>query len=186
MPATKISKPKARAPRKVIASNSEKKPELVQTIGALRWQYFLHFFAFFVALMLALFLPQRARAETPFDRAILNAGSITVKLHGVYPQVMRQAVQRIAEGKLPRLAPEQPIWIMESETGTILYYQGQPSFTDQPASKLIDDEGQRFGQVAIDRARESRSTWLSINLAGVYYRAYCKAQVPTVVCSLAI
>ena len=170
---------------KVIAPVSQS-PEPVQTLGALRWQYAIHFLAFLIALLLALFLPQRAIAETPFDRAMLNAGSLTVKLHGVYPQVMRQLVQKIAQGKVPRLAPEQPIWIMESETGTILYYQGQPTFTDQPASKLIDDDGQRFGQMAIDRARESRSTWLSINLSGTYYRAYCKAKEPTVVCSLAI
>ena len=153
--------------------------------GAKKAKYFVLLTGLFVVLALSILLPTRAIASE-FDRAIRNANYINVKLHAVYPAVMLQVVKDIASGAIIRLAPEQPIWIMDSISGTILYYQGQPNFTNQAASRLVDDAGQRFGQVAIDKARQGNDVWLSIALGGQTFRAFCQSSEPTVVCSLAL
>jgi len=123
-------------------------------------------------------------AEDLNQRTMLNAAQLSTLLHGVVAEQLLRIVDGIASGKIKRLAPEQPVWILEIISGTILYYQGQPTFAQQPASKLVDDSGFRFGQKAVDNAKNSRDTWLSLKLGGQTYRAYCVATYPTVVCSL--
>lgn len=125
-----------------------------------------------------------AHAEDARQRAMLNATGLSNMLQGVLADKLLVVVDKIAKGEIRRIAPEQPVWIMEVIDGTILYYQGQPSFVHQPAGKLVDDDGFRFGQKAIDNAKNSRSGWLRLNLGGKPYQAYCAARYPTVVCSL--
>lgn len=126
-----------------------------------------------------------AHAEDAQERAMLNATHLSNQLQGVVASRMLSVVDKIATGKIKRLAPEQPVWIMETIDGSILYYQGQPGFAKQPASKLVDDVGQRFGLKALENARNSRSGWVSLTLASKQYRAFCASRYPTVVCSLA-
>lgn len=125
-----------------------------------------------------------AHAEDARQRAMLNATGLSNMLQGVVAEKLLVVVDKIANGEIRRIAPEQPVWIMEVIDGTILYYQGQPSFVHQPAGKLVDDDGFRFGQKAIDNAKNSRSGWVRLNLGGKPYQAYCAARYPTVVCSL--
>jgi hypothetical protein len=120
------------------------------------------------------------------ERAIRNTELLSTSLHGVLESQMSAMVKNIASGKVRRFAPEQPIWIIDASAGTILYYQGNADFTGQPASKLVDDNGVRFGQKAIDSAKNSKATWLTLHLGGQKYPAYCSEWAPTVVCSLAV
>lgn len=125
-----------------------------------------------------------AHADDAPQQAMYNTNYLTNLLHGVDASRLEYMVAQIAQGKVRRPAPKQPIWILNAETGVILHYQGQPSFTGQPAAQLVDDRGIRFGQQALDNAKNSKSGWLTIVLGGGTYRAFCKAQYPTVVCSL--
>lgn len=118
-------------------------------------------------------------------RAMENATHLNSLLHGVLPERVSHLVERIAKGKVARIAPEQPVWIIEIINGTILYYQGQDGFVGKQASQLVDDAGQRFGLQALDNAKRSRSKWVSLKLGAQDYQAYCRSQYPFVVCSLA-
>jgi hypothetical protein len=127
-----------------------------------------------------------AHAATARERAMHNAERISTLLHGVLPSQMAEMVKNISSGKVKTFAPEQPVWILQTDTGNILYYQGNADFAGQPASKLVDDNGVRFGQKALDSANNSKSTWLTLTLAGKKYPAFCSSWYPTIVCSLAM
>lgn len=127
-----------------------------------------------------------AQAEDTNTLAMINATHLTNLLHGVASSRAMAMVEQIAKNKVQRPAPNQPVWILDTSSGVILYYQGQPSFTNQPAAQLVDDQGIRFGQQALDNARNAKSGWLTITLGGTAYRAYCLTREPTVVCSLAV
>lgn len=127
-----------------------------------------------------------AHAEDVNSKAILNSVQLTELLHGVAPERLQFMVDRIAKGEVPLTAPNQPVWVMNSISGDILYYQGQASFRGKPASYLVDDVGFRFGQKSIQDAKNHKFGWINLNLGGTSYRAYCKAQYPVVVCTLAV
>jgi hypothetical protein len=127
-----------------------------------------------------------AHAESVRERCMHNAERLSVTLGQVIPSYVPNTVSLIADGKVKRFAPEEPVWILEMDQGTILYYQGQASFAGQPAEKLVDDNGQRFGKMALDKAKKSTSSWMSLQLGGQKYPAYCVAHSPLIVCSLAV
>jgi hypothetical protein len=93
-------------------------------------------------------------------------------------------VENIEKGVVHRYAPKYPVWILRSDTGKLLYYQGEKAFRGQDASRLVDDNGFRFGQRAVDQGKNSRSTWVNLSLGGQSYRAYCGSKQPFVVCTL--
>lgn len=125
-----------------------------------------------------------AVAEDATQLAIHNATYLTEMLHGVIPAQIQVMLERISNGTLRRPASDQPVWVLEIINGTILYYQGQPSFATQPAAQLVDDAGFRFGTRAIDNGKASKSAWITLQLGGGNYRAYCATRYPFVVCSL--
>lgn len=128
--------------------------------------------------------PLTTHAMDDNSRAIVNSTELLNFLSGVVPEGMPHLMENLQNGKIKRVAPNYPVWIINSESGNLLYYQGQKSFTGQPASRLVDDNGFRFGQRALDMALNSRSTWLRIVLGGQTYSAYCGSKAPFVVCSL--
>lgn len=125
-----------------------------------------------------------AQAEDAKTKAMRNATQIATMLDGVVPEKLHNVIENLETGKLKRIAPTHPVWILETIDGTILYYQGQPSFKGQSANLLVDEAGNRFGLKAINAARQSRSIWLTLNLGSADYKAYCRAQEPIVACSL--
>lgn len=127
-----------------------------------------------------------AHAEPAPERAALNAIRITEYLHSTLASQVTRAIANIESGQYKRLAPEQPVWIVEILGGTIVYYQGEPTFKNKPAAQLIDDDGQRFGERALTYGKASKSGWIGVSLGGKRYQAYCKAQYPFVTCSLAL
>lgn len=129
--------------------------------------------------------PATAADDAARVRAMENATHLNTVLQGVVPERLSHIVERIAKGEIARVAPEQPVWILETIHGTILYYQGQDGFVGKQASQLVDDAGQRFGKKALDSSKNSRSKWVSIKLGTQDYQAYCRSQFPFVVCSLA-
>lgn len=125
-----------------------------------------------------------AQAEDEKTKAMLNATQVATMLDGVVPEKLHNVIENLETGKLKRIAPNHPIWILETIDGTILYYQGQPSFKGQSANLLMDDAGNRFGLKALQAAKQSRSIWMSLKLGDADYKAYCRAQEPIVACSL--
>ena len=125
-----------------------------------------------------------ARAEDAYARAIINSTELLNLVTAVVPVAVPNIIENIQNGAVKRIAPEYPVWILESEQGKILYYQGQKNFVGESASRLIDDNGFRFGQRALDQGQSSRSTWIRLTLSGKEYRAYCASKAPFVVCSL--
>jgi hypothetical protein len=130
------------------------------------------------------FAPGPALAQDAKARAIMNSTHLLSFVDGVIPEGLPNVMKAIATGQVQRLEPSFPVWIIDSEKGNVLYYQGQPAFTGQSANRLVDDNGVRFGQRAFDSARRSRSTWVSLTLGGQSYSAYCATKAPFVVCSL--
>ena len=128
-------------------------------------------------------LAQDMRKE---ERAMLNASRVADQLKGVLAPFVPHLLTRIVNNELPRIAPEQPIWVMDSVTAKILHYQGKPEYAGQAVSRLADESGVRFGQVAINSALQGNDGWVAMKLGGQNYRAFCKARDPFVVCSLAI
>lgn len=124
------------------------------------------------------------QAEDEKTKAMLNATQIATMLDGVVPEKLHNVIEHLETGKLKRVAPNHPVWILETVDDTILYYQGQPSFKGQPANLLVDEAGNRFGLKAINAARQSRGIWLNLRLSAADYQAYCRAQEPIVACSL--
>lgn len=123
-------------------------------------------------------------AETENERAILNATRLSNYIHSTEPSLQHLMIKRIEKEEVQRIAPSHPVWIIDASEEIILYYQGQASFRGQPANRLVDDSGFRFGQRAVEMAHASRSTWMTLNLDGKEYSAYCASNAPTVVCSL--
>lgn len=115
---------------------------------------------------------------------MLNSTRIATMLDGVVLDKLHTIIENLESGKLARVAPEYPIWIMETIDNTILYYQGQPGFRGKNASQLVDDAGLRFGVKAINAANQSRSIWMELKLGERKYKAYCRSQIPIVVCTL--
>lgn len=140
--------------------------------------------AAFASGMLAFGAVSPAQAEDANARAIINSTELLNFISAVVPVALPNILQNIQNGEVKRFAPEYPVWILESENNTILYYQGQKSFVGQNANRLIDDNGFRFGQRALDQGKNSRSTWIRLTLTGKDYRAYCASKAPYVVCSL--
>lgn len=140
----------------------------------------------FIALGVASTLTLPAHAEDAQTRTMLNSTQLITLLDGVIPSGLPNILEQIRSGKVPRIAPQSPVWILETQGSSILYYQGQPSFTGQNATRLVDDNGSRFGQKALEQALHSRSTWLSLSLGGTTYKAYCASRAPYVVCSLLV
>lgn len=137
-----------------------------------------------LAICLVVGISSTARAEDAKTRAIYNATNISERLHEVHPTQLPVIINSIKKNKVKRVAPEQPIWILDSTSGVILYYQGQDSFAGQSANQLVDDLGLRFGQAAVTKAKASLSSWNTLTLGGRKYLSYCHAHAPTVVCSL--
>ena len=137
----------------------------------------------FISASLMLGAPA-AHAEDANARAILNSTKLLNYLGGVVPEALPGLMKSIQNGQVPRLEPSFPVWIISSDTGNLLYYQGQKEFVGQAASRLVDDNGARFGRRALDSARNSNSTWVKLTLAGADYKAYCASKAPFVVCSL--
>ncbi len=154
-------------------------PTLSCTLAKVKRNY-----AFYVQLLLLISMPLAAHAETEKELAIQNATYLTTMLMGTAPGFDARLVRRIADGSLQRPAPKQPIWILNSDTQSILYYQGKPEFTGKPAVDLVDDTGSRFGLKALDWLKIAKSGWLSMTLAGKRYSAYCHTKTPYAVCSL--
>lgn len=125
-----------------------------------------------------------AHAQDTNARAIMNSTHLLNFVDGVLPEFRSQILHSIESGIVTRLEPSMPVWILSSDTGEILYYQGQKEFVGQAASRLVDDVGFRFGLRAVENARNSRSAWVKLQLGGVSYRAYCATKAPFVVCSL--
>lgn len=125
-----------------------------------------------------------AQAEDANAKAIVNSTELLNFLSGVNPEAMPHILENIENGAVRRIAPSYPVWIIDSSTGTLLYYQGQKGFRGQAASRLVDDKGFRFGQRAVDMAKNSKSTWIKLVLASKDYKAYCASKAPFVVCSL--
>lgn len=139
---------------------------------------------FMISCSTSLLLVGPAQAEDAETRTMLNAIELMNAMNGLVPQGMPIMLRNLKEGRISRIAPEQPVWLLDAHNGVILYYQGQPSFSMQEASQLVDDAGQRFGQKAVDNARVSKPTWLTIKMAGQAYHAYCATRYPYVACSL--
>lgn len=127
-----------------------------------------------------------ARADSPEARAIRSTQSYMNMLHAVVPERITFVINRIAEGSVHSYAPDQPLWIIEGETGAILYYQGQDAFKGAHASRLVDDEGFRFGAKALELLGKDRSGWMRVKLGGEIYQAYCDTRFPFAICSLVI
>ncbi len=127
-----------------------------------------------------------AHAEGPTERAILNSTKLIEYLHTVEGQYVNLVLAKVESGEFRRLAPEQPVWVVEVISDTIVYYQGEPEFKGQPAGRLVDDKGTRFGDKALTYGKASRSGWIRMTLSGKSYQAYCKTQYPFVACTLAI
>jgi len=125
-----------------------------------------------------------AHAQDKNARAIRNSTRLTAFLDAVPIEQRPTILGKIANGDIARYAPELPVWIIDTDSGELLYYQGQPTFKGQSAGLLVDDAGLRFGQKALDNARASKSGWVRIALGGAGYSAYCHSKHPTVVCSL--
>lgn len=134
----------------------------------------------------AMLLSVPAQAEDANTRAMLNSQQLVGLLEGVLPPGLPNVLQHIRTNRVQRIAPQYPVWLLEAEGSTILYYQGQPTFTGQNATRLVDDNGFRFGQRALEQALKGRSTWLMLTLGGVRYSAYCATRLPYVACSLLV
>ncbi len=133
---------------------------------------------------LAFSLSTAAHAEDANVKAITNSTQLLNLVSGVVPSGLPRVLESIHTGVVKRIAPSYPVWVLESEQHSILYYQGQPTFAGQNATRLVDDKGLRFGLQALENAGKSRSTWLRLTLSGVEYRAYCASKAPFVVCTL--
>lgn len=133
-------------------------------------------------MLMVMTVPAHATPAT--ERAIENAQHITTLLQGVLIEQMPLMITHIRDKKTPRLAPEQPIIIIDIVVDKVLYYEGRPDLAGTKASLLQDGSGQFFGQKALGLGRASRSTWMTLSFNGKNYRTYCKSQFPTVVCSM--
>lgn len=127
-----------------------------------------------------------AHAEGTTERAILNSTKMVEYLHTVEAQHIQMVLDKIESGQFRRLAPELPVYVVEVLSGTIVYYQGEPGFKGQPAGRLVDDQGSRFGDKALSYGKASRSGWIRMNLGGKSIQAFCKSQYPFVACTLAL
>jgi hypothetical protein len=132
----------------------------------------------------SVFMAAPARAEDANARAIVNSTQLLNLLGGVDDEFRVYLLRAIQDGGVVRAEPSFPVWIISSDTGNLLYYQGQKEFVGQAANRLVDDTGFRFGQRAFEMARSSRSTWVKVVLGGKEFRGYCAAKAPFVVCSL--
>lgn len=127
-----------------------------------------------------------AHADTDTERAMLNAGRLVEALKSVDDLAVDTIVSKISNGTFLRYAPEQPVWLINESTRSIMYYQGQQGFAGQSAEQLVDDVGTRFGIKALDNAKASRSGWIQLVLAGKAYKAYCAHRAPYTACSLVV
>lgn len=132
-----------------------------------------------------------ANAEDARTLAMVNSTRLLTALAGAadveaHPKGLPNMLKNIAEGKITRATTKFPVWILDSEADTVLYYQGEPSFTGKPASMLVDDAGVRFGMAAVEKARLSKASWHNLVLGGRTYNAYCGSKIPFVVCTLII
>lgn len=130
-----------------------------------------------------------AHADDANTRAMVNSSEMLNLLNGVddntpHNNSLDRMLDKIEAGTIHRYAPKYPVWILRSDTGKLLYYQGEKSFRGQDAARLVDDKGFRFGQRAVDQAKNSRSTWVTLSLGGQDFRAYCGSKQPFVVCTL--
>lgn len=139
----------------------------------------------FAALLMGVSLVPAVAADK-YAQSILNSTRTLEYLHSVTASEIKRPLDYINEGKFKRPYEHQPMWIVEILGGSILYYQGEPTFRNQPASRLIDDVGGRFGERAIAMGKASRSGWVKLSLGKQGYQAYCKSQYPFVACTLAI
>ena len=139
-----------------------------------------------VALIAAIVSPAAQAQNISNDQtlAMLNSSTILNYLSGIHPSIVNLGLENIEKRLVKRNAPEFPIWILESSTSTILYYEGQPSFAGKPAGKLIDEDGQRFGVKALESSTKSRSGWQRIKLGGVVHQMFCGQKYPFAVCTL--
>lgn len=122
--------------------------------------------------------------DEQYRRAIQNSVHVLDYLSSLFYTMVPVGIDNIEQGHFRRLEPNFPIWVLDSESGQILYYEGQPSFKYQPAEKLVDEAGQRFGLKAWENAQRSRSKWQRVTLGGVAHDMYCAQKQPLAVCSL--
>ncbi|WP_157639905.1 hypothetical protein [Burkholderia ubonensis] len=162
-------------------------PNVVCKLGSVKsiaTKIFTYSLGLFICASFMLGAPTAANAEDANAKAIVNSTELLNFLGAVDPDGLPHILENIQNGQVRRVAQNYPVWIIDSDKGTLLYYQGQKSFQGQSASRLVDDTGFRFGQRALDMAKNSRSTWVKLSLAGKEYKAYCASKAPFVVCSL--
>lgn len=116
--------------------------------------------------------------------AMLNSNHILTLLQAIDPLASRDGLDKLAKGKFSLPAPDMPIWVMEYNSGTILYYQGQPTYSGQPVAKLVDEKGVRFGTQAMERAKQSKSSWVRVTLGGKEFDMFCGQRYPFGVCTV--
>ncbi|WP_144267426.1 hypothetical protein [Comamonas thiooxydans] len=141
---------------------------------------------FSTAAAIVLSLSAAAHAEDKNTRTMLNSSRVVSMLDGVLPHRINTIVDKLEAGELRRVAPEMPLVLLEQIDGTILYYQGQPTFKGKPANALVDDEGKRFGTIALQRGRISKSGWQTLTLGNAKYRMYCHNLAPFIACTLQV
>lgn len=124
------------------------------------------------------------QAEDKNTRTMLNSSRVVGMLDGVLPHRINTVIDKLEAGELSRVAPEMPLVLLEQIDGTILFYQGQPSFKGKAASALVDDAGRRFGSIALERGRISKSGWQTLTLGNAKYRMYCHNLAPFIACTL--
>lgn len=117
-------------------------------------------------------------------RTVNQVSNLLNVLSGVATPVVPAMLAKLDAGQLPLGAPKNPVWVLDGNTGTILYYQGEPGFTGKPANRLVDEDGVRFGVRALDTLAQARPRWMRLKLGGLEYSAYCAAREPFVVCSV--
>ena len=135
-------------------------------------------------VILASVLGSSALADDSRSRAIRNTQHIMNSYYGVEADRWPVVTMFLDKNQKQRVAPEQPVWVLNTESNAILYYQGQPTFAGKSASQLVDDSGIRFGIQALENASNDRSGWHKLTLAAKKYDAYCYSRRPIVVCSL--
>lgn len=147
--------------------------KLIQTLTAL-------------AVLNAAGMPAASAKQVSNDRTMaqLNSAHLLNYLTSLEANRALGGVEVIAKRLINRPAENFPVWIGETVTGAILFYEGKSEFKGEPAEKLIDDTGSRFGLKAMEKARSYQSGWQRITLNGIVYEMYCGHQEIFLVCSV--
>lgn len=140
--------------------------------------------AFFVGLctLSGLVYPDEGMMRVRTVNQVVNLLNI---LSGVAPPLVPALLTKVGAGQV-KLGANNPVWVLDGKSGLILFYQGEPGFVGQPASRLVDESGVRFGVRAMEALAQSRARWMLLRLGAVDYMAYCAARDPYIVCSVLV